>query len=35
MVPNIEGPTHAYMPAAAGCWDQYCSLKDCLSHLGE
>ncbi len=27
-VPEIVGPTHAYMLSAPGCWEQYCSLED-------
>ena len=28
IVPDQEGPTHAYMLSAAGCWERYCSLED-------
>lgn len=33
MVPDGEGPTHAYMVSAAGCWEPYCSLEDWKSQL--
>ncbi len=28
IVPEVDGPTHAYMTAAPGCWARYCSLED-------
>ena len=27
-VPDVEGPVHAYMLAAPGCWSLYCSLLE-------
>jgi len=27
-VPEIDGPTHAYMLSAPACWERYCALED-------
>jgi hypothetical protein len=32
-VAETNGPVHAYMPAAPGCWDLYCSLQDWKTSL--
>jgi hypothetical protein len=28
MVPGGDGPVHAYMLSAQGCWERYCSLEE-------
>ena|GEM_PF-6908480 len=33
MVPGGDGPIHAYMVSAPGCWERYCSLEDWKSGL--
>ena len=33
MVPGGDGPVHAYMSSAQGCWERYCSLEEWKSGL--
>ncbi len=33
MVPGGDGPIHAYMVSAPGCWERYCSLEEWKSGL--
>jgi hypothetical protein len=34
MVSKLDGPTHAYMLSATGCWERYGSLEDWKAGLG-